>query len=78
MSLDQKELKTLLKLCRQQGVTEIAFEGVSIKFGDLPPPKPGKKDADDDDDDAPDPNVDPMTGLTLEQLANYSVNNGAQ
>ncbi len=74
MIKDQKELAALLKLCRKQGVTEITFEGVSIKFGDLPPPKAGKSE-DDGEEDAPDPNIDPLTGLHLEQLAFLSAPN---
>jgi hypothetical protein len=71
---DQKELAALLKLCRKAGVTEITFEGVSIKFGDLPA-RTGKAD-EAEADEPPDPNVDPMTGLTTEQLAFFSVNTG--
>lgn len=33
-----KDLKALLKLCRDQGVTEINLGTVSIKLGDLPQP----------------------------------------
>ena len=46
MIKDQKELQTLLKLCRKQGVTEITLEGVSIKFGALPPRKSGEAEED--------------------------------
>lgn len=31
-----KDLRALLKLCRQQGVTEIALPNVSFKLGDAP------------------------------------------
>lgn len=31
-----KDLEKLLKLCRRQGVTEIALGSVSFKLGDLP------------------------------------------
>lgn len=33
---DLKELKSLLLLCRKQGVTEITLGEVHIKLGDLP------------------------------------------
>lgn len=33
---DLKEVEKFLKLCRKQGVTDITFEGISVKFGDLP------------------------------------------
>lgn len=31
-----KDLKALLKLCRQQGVTKITLASVSLEFGDAP------------------------------------------
>lgn len=73
---NQKDLASLLKLCRKQGVTEIAFGGVSVKFGDLPPRN--SRQADDGDEASEDPNVDPMTGLTSEQLAFYSATSNQQ
>lgn len=33
---DLKELDKFLKICRKQGVTEISFNGVLVKFGDMP------------------------------------------
>jgi hypothetical protein len=33
---DLKDLKALLKLCRNQGVTEIKLGSVELKLGDLP------------------------------------------
>ncbi len=33
---DLKELEKLLKLCRKQGVSELSFDGILIKFGELP------------------------------------------
>lgn len=33
---NQKELASLLRLCRKQGVSEITMGDVSIKFGDMP------------------------------------------
>lgn len=36
MIKDLKELKQLLKLCRQNGVTEIVCGSVSLKLGELP------------------------------------------
>ena len=58
------ELKKLLTLCRKQGVTEIDFEGIKVKFGDLPAPRKtadGEIEAEDDEE------------LTPEQLMFYSV-----
>lgn len=31
-----KELKAILKLCREQGVNELTMDKLCIKFGDLP------------------------------------------
>lgn len=64
MIKDQKELQSLLKLCRKQGVTEITLEGVSIKFGSLPTRKTSDDDTDDEDM--------PTDGLTPEQLMFFS------
>ncbi len=36
MMTDLSELKKLLKLCRAQGVTEIEFDSVKIKLGEMP------------------------------------------
>ncbi len=36
MITDLKELEKFLKLCRKHGITEITFEDVSVKFGDMP------------------------------------------
>ena len=33
---DLKEVEKFLKICRKQGITEISFEGITAKFGDLP------------------------------------------
>ena len=33
---DLKELDKFLKICRKQGVNEITFQGIAVKFGDLP------------------------------------------
>lgn len=68
MIKDLAELQKLFKLCRKQGVTDITFEGVSIKFGEMP------KKASDEADDAPD-EIEPE--LTPEQLMFFSVG-GAQ
>lgn len=36
MIQDLKDFDKLLKICRKQGVTEVSFQGISLKFGDLP------------------------------------------
>lgn len=36
MIKDLKELKSLLKLCRQNGVTDIKLGDIELKLGDLP------------------------------------------
>lgn len=42
-----KDLQSLLKLCRKQGVIDINLNGLIIKFGDVPK----KSNAADDEDD---------------------------
>lgn len=59
-----EELSVFLKICRKQGVTDITFEGVSVKLGELP--KKARRD-----DDAGDSEVE-TDGLTDEQLMFYS------
>ncbi len=44
-----KDLRALLKLCRTQGVTEIALPQVSFKLGDLPTNHPTESIEDQDD-----------------------------
>ncbi len=61
-SLD--ELTAFLKICRKQGVTDINFEGLSVKFGELP--TKSRKDDDSEAEAAPE-------GLTPEQLMYFSV-----
>lgn len=34
--MDLKELDKFFKMCRKHGVTEVNFEGIDVKFGDLP------------------------------------------
>lgn len=34
--MDLKELEKFFKICRKQGVTDITFGEVTVKFGDLP------------------------------------------
>lgn len=36
MLKDLKELEKFFKLCRKQGVIDISFDGITVKFGDLP------------------------------------------
>lgn len=51
---NQKELTSLLKLCRKQGVSEITLGSVSIKFGDMPTEiKGGERVAIVDEDELP-------------------------
>ncbi len=64
---DLKDLQSLLKLCRKQGVSEITLAGTVIKFGELP-----RKSAGDEDDDPK--SVDPsFDALSPEQQMFFSV-----
>jgi hypothetical protein len=68
MIKDLKELQALLKLCRKQGVTEIDWADLKLKFGDMP--KKGSPEASDDE-----VNVDE---LTPEQLMFFSAGGADQ
>jgi hypothetical protein len=63
MIKDLKDLQSLLKLCRKQGVTEIDVQGLKVRFGDLPIKRDGQEQ-----DDTPDPDME----LTPEQLMYFS------
>lgn len=64
MIKDLDELTAFLKICRKQGVTDINFEGLSVKFGELP--QKLRKDDGSEETEAPE-------GLTPEQLMYFSV-----
>lgn len=73
MITDLKTLEKLLKLCRKQGVTELTIpgeHGCTLKLGDMPAPRANGATEDDTEED---PNIDPVTGLTQEQLMFLSV-----
>jgi hypothetical protein len=61
---DLKELERFLKICRKQGVTDITFNGVSVKLGDLP-----LKNQEQSEEEIP------TDELTPEQLMFYAVPN---
>lgn len=68
--MDLKELEKLFKICRKQGVTDLSFEGVSVKFGDQPS-KSTSQGEDLEDIQTPD-------ALTPEQLMFYAVQDTGQ
>jgi hypothetical protein len=70
---DLKDLKSLLKLCRTQGVTEIELGTVKIKLGDLPVDNNGKTIIDNETSLTDNPYANFPDGiLTPEQLMFYS------
>lgn len=72
---DQKDLATLLKLCRKQGIREIELGPVKIKFGDMPEELVASKSRTTDEDEIPTDNPYanfPSGILTPTQLAYYS------
>lgn len=69
MISDLKELEKFLKICRKQGVIDIAFGGISVKLGDLP----SKASSQSDDDSEI-----PTEELTSEQLMFYAVDSAGQ
>jgi hypothetical protein len=40
-----KELKALLKVCRDYGVSDVSFGSISVKFGELPKDAPAEHGA---------------------------------
>jgi len=72
MVKDLKELTALLKLCRKQGVTEIEFDNIKLKLGELPQEvDTGTKSITDEVSEDKYANF-PQGELTPEQLAFYS------
>ena len=63
-----KDLQALLKLCRKQGVTEIALPQVSFKLGDLPVNHPAESIEEEDTDEKS--IYDPPTAEELTQWVN--------
>lgn len=70
MVKDIKDLEKLLKLCRKQGVTDLEFEGLKIKLGDLPLVKPQPEEEEYNEEE-----IDLLTGLP--KAAFYSSDVGA-
>lgn len=48
MITDLKEFEKFLKICRKQGVTEVTFDGATVKFGDLPQKTTAQADSSDE------------------------------
>ena len=65
MITDSKDLEKFLKICRKQGVTEITFQGISVKFGDLPSKNTSQHDDGEIETDEP----------TADELIYYAVQN---
>jgi len=59
---DLKEFEKFLKICRKQGVTDVTWNGVAVKLGDLP-----LKANEDHSDEIP------TDELTPDQLMYYAV-----
>lgn len=64
-----KELKALLKVCREYGVTDIRVDTLELKLGELP--KDSKGSAEYEADIGPDGLPLPQ-GISAEDLANWS------
>ncbi len=64
MIKDLDELTAFLKICRKQGVTDITFEGFSVKFGELP--QKSRKESESDDAEIP------TDAMTPEELMYFS------
>lgn len=64
MIKDLDELTAFLKICRKQGVTDITFEGLTVKFGELP--QKSRKDTEAEESDIP------TDAMTPEELMYFS------
>lgn len=64
-----KELEKLLKMCRKQGITDLTMDGMSFKFGDIPPDN--KQVEEQEIETMPDGTPLPP-GVTAEQMMFYS------
>jgi hypothetical protein len=69
MFKELKELEKFFKLCRKQGVTDISFEGIAVKFGELP----NKMAAASEESEEV-----PTDALSPEELMFYAVENAGQ
>lgn len=74
--MDLKELGKLIDLCRRKGVSDVSFEGISLKLREEAPPsnyKKKKEEPADGPEDVEDPWKNfPDGHLTPEQLMYYS------
>ena len=72
MIKDLKDLKSLFKICRAQGITDFKMHGIEIRFGDLPTSQRAISDQMSDEDAANPYSNFPQGELSPEQLAFYS------
>lgn len=64
-----KDLERLLKICRKQGVTEIAVVGATLKLGDLPT-KQSVEPVEYESDEIESPFDEPLTAEELVAFSN--------
>jgi hypothetical protein len=69
---DLKDLKSLFKLCRAQGITQFKMNGIEISFGDLPADQKASYNEETIQDPASPWANFPQGELTPEQLMFYS------
>lgn len=68
MPTDLKEFEKFLKICRKQGVSDVSYEGMSVKFGEMP----AKALTQTEDEEIP------ADSPTPEQMMFYAVDNAGQ
>lgn len=68
MPTDLKEFEKFLKICRKQGVSDISYDGMSVKFGEMPI----KASNQTEDEEIP------TDSLSPEQMMFYAVENAGQ
>lgn len=68
MPTDLKEFEKFLKICRKQGVSDISYDGMSVKFGEMPIKAPNQIEDEEILTDS----------LSPEQMMFYAVENAGQ
>jgi hypothetical protein len=71
MIMDLKDLEKLFKACRKHGISEMDYQGIKFKLGDMPSVKEAGGAQEEIETDNPYSDF-PDGTLTLDQLAFYS------
>lgn len=64
--MELKEFDKFLKICRKQGVNEVTFDGIGVKFGEMPRKDQGQDDSEEIESD----------GISDDEMIFYHLNGG--